>query len=105
MCLTTVSLYLETACLYILVPDPQAGMCLTTVSLYLETACLYIFVPDPQAGMCLTTVSLYLETACLPALVFCLLLVPILRHGQGHALLSYSVQTDDWDGPEVFYLK
>jgi hypothetical protein len=48
----------------IFVPDPQAGMCLTTVSLYLETAA-FIFVPDPQAGMCLTTVSLYLETACL----------------------------------------
>jgi hypothetical protein len=52
--------------------------------------------------MCLTTVSLFLETACLPGLVFCLLLVPILRHGQGHALLSYTVQRDDWDGTEVF---
>ncbi len=30
---------------FIFVPDPQAGMCLTTVSLYLETACLiYLYL-------------------------------------------------------------
>jgi hypothetical protein len=57
-----------------------------------------------QAGICLTSVSLYLETGCLPGLVFCLLLVPILRHAQGHALLSYSVHRDDWGETEVMML-
>lgn len=62
-----------------------------------------LLVTGIQGGMCLTSVSLYLETAGLPSLVFCLLLLPILRNGQGHSLLAYSVHKDDWDETETAY--
>jgi len=59
-----------------------------------------ILLTGAQGGMCLTSVSLYVHTAGLGPLLFICLVSPFLQNGQGHSLLGYAPQINQWEEEE-----
>jgi len=54
-----------------------------------------------QGGICLTSITLYLHTVGLAPLSFVCVILPYLRHGQGHSLLTYEPQLNQWEEEDV----
>jgi len=59
-----------------------------------------ILLTGAQGGMCLTSVSLYVHTTGLGPLLFICLVSPFLQNGQGHSLLGYAPQINQWEEEE-----
>lgn len=56
-----------------------------------------ILLTGLEGGICLTSITLFVHTVVTGPLVFVFLLSPFLRHGQGHSLLAYTPQLNDWE--------